>query len=227
MIAAMRNSLFATFAVIIIFIAMNSARAANDPLIDALDLDRPDLAAVKDAVNKNDLPEPRRAFAQHLRQRATPKWYFDPSHPPNDLSDAERQTADAAMKHLLTSITHPYQFGQKIDWSFNPTTQPNSDIAVNHEWTWQLNRHPFWASLARAYNATGDPRYARELSAQITDWVSSNPMPAKADQSPGSRWRTIEAGIRMSTSWPEVFFRMLRSPDFPDEALLAMTDSMR
>ncbi len=45
---------------------------------------------------------------------------------------------------------------------------------------------------------------------------------------PNPTWRTIEAGIRMSTSWPNTFFLMLRSPKaFPDDVMLAMVDTMR
>jgi hypothetical protein len=38
----------------------------------------------------------------------------------------------------------------------------------------------------------------------------------------------LEAGIRMSREWPEIYHRLLRSPDvFPDDVLLAMVDTMR
>jgi hypothetical protein len=47
------------------------------------------------------------------------------------------------------------QFGDKIDWAFNPTTQPDSNWPRNHEWTWQLSRHRMWLDLGRAFYATG------------------------------------------------------------------------
>jgi hypothetical protein len=202
--------------------------AGDEAILEALDLSRPELAGVKAAYEKGDIAGARAAFAKHLRTRKTPKWHFDLAAPPKDLSPGVKAEADRALEHTFDSVGIRHAFGPKIDWAYNPTTQPGSPDAPDHEWTWQLNRHSAWVALARAYNATGDPKYGRELAQQIADWIRDNPTPARADQAPFSRWRTIEAGIRMFSSWPEVYFRMARHPDvFPDYALLAMTDCMR
>lgn len=42
-----------------------------------LDLGRADLAAVKEAVERGDLRAAKEAMLRHMRERATPKWWFD------------------------------------------------------------------------------------------------------------------------------------------------------
>ncbi len=206
-----------------------STTAAADAVLDALDLTRPDMAEVKSALDRGDAAGARSALARHFRTRTGPRWHFDPANPPRDASSGDMRTADMALKHAFTSVGIEHTFGETIDWAFNPTTQPGSPHAADHEWTWQLNRHSAWSALARAYNKTGDARYGTELARQIAEWIRANPRPeGRALNSPYSRWRTIEAGIRMFGSWPEVYHRMLRSPEvFPDDVLLAMADCMR
>lgn len=201
----------------------------EDDLIGALDLSMAGLEAVRAAAMASDFARARTAFAAHLRSRSKPLWFFDPASPPRNASSGDIQTADLALKHTFDSVGIRHTFRDGIDWGYNPTTQPGSPDASDHEWTWQLNRHSAWVALARAYNTTGAERYGRELATQIADWIRDNPAPeGRAVQSPFSRWRTIEAGIRMFSSWPEVFHRMLRSPDvFPDGVLLSMVNCMR
>ena len=206
-----------------------AAAGFSDALLDALDLTRPDMAEVKAAMDRGDSAGARAALARHFRTRTAPRWHLDPANPTRNASDGDMRIADQALKHSFTSVGIEHTFGEAIDWSFNPTTQPGSPHAADHEWTWQLNRHSAWTALARAYNRTGDARYGTELARQIADWIRSNPPPeGRALNSPYSRWRTIEAGIRMFGSWPEVYHRMVRSPDvFGDDVLLAMVDCMR
>ena len=202
---------------------------APDELLDALDFRLDAFEGIRQYMILGGTAPARQELARYFRSRTLPRWHFDPAQPPRDASPADRQIADMALRHTFTSVGIEHQFGPTIDWAFNPTTQPGSPHAADHEWTWQLNRHSAWVSLARVYNATGDARYGKELAQQIADWIRDNPPPeGRALNSPFSRWRTIEAGIRMFGSWPEVFFRMVRSPDvFPDDVLLAMVDCMR
>jgi hypothetical protein len=135
--------------------------------------------------------------------------------------------AERVLKHQVTVVGIPHTFGRDIDWGFNPTTAPGSKYDRDHEWTWQLNRHSEWATLARAYQATGDERFAREFDAQFADWVRECPVPADgADQQAYSKWRTIEAGIRMFATWPSAFVIFRTSPSLRDETLIAMVKSM-
>src|SRR4029077_20548190 len=114
-----------------------------------LDLTRPDLAAVQAAVAKADWPAAKHALAEHIRTRLSPQWEIDPRAVGHDVGHPEPEAAQV-LAHRLNSLGIEWQFGETIDWAFNPTTQPGSKWPRNHEWTWQLNRHNAWQALARA-----------------------------------------------------------------------------
>ena len=195
------------------------ARAVEE-VFGALDLTRPELAAVAAARAQGDLPAARHALAEYFRHRAKPLF-------PDMAADARRTStnaeeiarADQALRHHFESIGIAHQFGPRIDWTFD-ATGPDHGRPLNHEWTWQLNRHREWTALARAYRSTGDEKYAREAVALLTAWVQDCPRPATHGNVPRSAWRTIETGIRASSVWPNVWSALLRSPALTDDALL-------
>jgi len=43
------------------------------------------------------------------------------------------------------------------------------------KWVWELNRHHHTVTLARAFLATGDERFAEAVCAQIAGWIAANP----------------------------------------------------
>ncbi|MFB3897362.1 MAG: alginate lyase family protein [bacterium] len=203
-------------------------------LFTALNLDYPGLDQVKLAVSKQDYNLAAKQLARYFRVRKTPVWLVDGKINKSTTSDSTRintKVADDALQHkfLISNfkIIADYQYGPKIDWTFNPTTQPDSKYARNNEWTFVLNRHYFWKSMGEAYHQTGDEKYAKEFNTQIIDWIDNNPVPVgKANQSPGSTWRTIEAGIRMSSTWPDAFYYFLASPNYTDTAIIKTISSI-
>src|SRR5689334_14857083 len=80
-----------------------TTESAKDELLASLDLSRPDLLDVKQALDKTDIAGARRALADYLRTRKNVHWHFDPSSPPARLSDKEKQEADDAIRHTFTS----------------------------------------------------------------------------------------------------------------------------
>jgi hypothetical protein len=200
-------------------------RLTDEELFARVDVSRPDLTDVKAAIVKSDWVAAKHALAEHFRTRQLPSWGLDPSAVGREFNFRDAG-AENALKHRFTSIGIPWQFGDEIDWAFNPTTQADSKWPRNHEWTWQLSRHPMWLDLARAFYATGDEQYAREFVAQLESWVHDCPVPLDAPANGAfSRWRTIEAGIRTGKVWPEVFPRFLAAKAFDDEALVLMVKS--
>jgi hypothetical protein len=95
----------------------------------------------------------------------------------------------------------------------------------NYEWLWQLNRHRHWGDLGLAYRATGDEQYAREFGEQLRDWISASPPPQQMEKHPATRWRTIDAGIRMAAPWPNALYMFLGAAEFDDEVVVAMLRS--
>lgn len=188
----------------------------------ALDLALPGLSAVKTAADKQDWAAARVEYVKYLKSLPHP-WSFDwRSRPATADPKADTRAADEAMKrrYMVCSVPYDFQSGD-IDWTVNPTNP------VNNEWIWQFSRHHWWPQLARAYWATGDEKYAREFVYNIEDWIHDCPIPnRRVNNGAGSRWRTIECGIRMAGPWPEAFFRFLSSPSFTDDAIIDMVKSM-
>ena len=199
-------------------------RLSDAALLACLDADFPGLEKIIAARDAGDITSGLSLLADFVRARREPA-DFGQRAPRNPRANTSR--ARKVLEHQFTVVGIPHTFGADIDWGFNPTTAPDSRYARDHEWTWQLNRHSAWVALAEAYQATGDERFAGEFDAQFTDWVRECPVPAgTANQRPYSKWRTIEAGIRMSWTWPSIFTIFRKSPSVRDETVLSMVKSM-
>ena len=128
------------------------------------------------------------------------------------------QPTSAAAESILNHVISGHDFGPDIDWSADPHDY--------REWTYSINRFGHWRTLAEAYRETGDERYAAEFSAQVVDWVKKNPVPLFNSGNSSYTWRTIECGIRQSTTWPDGLFGVLGSESFSPEVAAIMTASM-
>ena len=197
-------------------------RLTDDEFFGALNLDAPGLDTVKAATAAADWPAARRAYVAYLKSLPHP-WTFDwKSKPVQPQAKPNTRSADETLARRFVVCSVPYDFkGGDIDWTVNPTNP------VNNEWVWQFSRHDFWARLGRAYWDTLDEKYAQEFVAQLEDWIHDCPVPkGRVNNGAGSRWRTIECGIRMAGSWPNSFFYFLSSPSFTDDAVIDMVKSM-
>ena len=194
---------------------------SEDELFDMLDLERPELAAVKAARAAKDAVAARHELASYLRARTNVRYWTAPgakSEPKPAKPNVDR--AERALGHELESIGIRHTFGPTIDWHFDKTAEPGTTRALNPEWTWQLNRHADWIALSRAYADTGDEKYAAEFVAQMTQWARACPVPEDAANGYRSAWRTIETGIRAAQVWPELWMRFLLAPSMTDDALI-------
>jgi len=122
--------------------------------------------------------------------------------------------ADEICRHIMQG----HDFGPDIDWAADPTHY--------REWTYSINRFYHWRTLAEAFWETGDEKYAREFAGQLVDWVRKNPVPLVTSGNGSYTWRTIECGIRQSTTWPDSLYRVLGSESFTPEVAATMTKSM-
>lgn len=207
-------------------------RFTEDEMFSHLKPDYPGLENVHAALEKGDREKAKVALAQYFRTRGKPKWELTWGELPeagNEQAKKIIERAEQVMAHYLDFYKGiPHQFGEEIDWRYNPTTQEGSKYAMDHEWTWVLNRHAMWRDLAQAYLVSGDEKYAAEFARQMTGWVKRCPVPVEMPwNNPHSCWRTIESGIRMGMwGWPNILYAFLKSPSFTDEALLLMVRSM-
>lgn len=197
---------------------------SDDELLVSLDPNFQGLSQVIALRDRGDTSAALSALTSFVRTREEPA-DFGQSTGRNLRTDTSR--AEKVIGHQFVVVGIPHTFGKDIDWGFNATTAPGSKYERDHEWTWQLNRHGAWVSLAQAYKATGDERFAREFDSQLSDWVKDCPIPVNgANQRPYSKWRTIEAGIRMSWTWPSIFTTFRKSTSLKEETLISMVKSM-
>lgn len=192
-------------------------RLSDAQLFDAIDLAGKGLEPVAKAVKAGDLAAARKALASYLRSRASVRWHFDPQKPDRGITHS-KGAADktVAGRVRVIGIWHSFEGGD-VDWLYNPTVE-RKELAVNHEWLWQLNRMGFWPGLGRSYWATGDEAYAQTFVEHLRTWARQCPRPTRGSGNvAGSAWRTIESGIRMFGTWPDAYHRFLRSPSFTDD----------
>ena len=150
----------------------------------------------------------------YLRERETPRYLFGKEDVSSSADELLFKEASDVLEHTIFG----HSFKGDIDWNFNPTT----DTSRDNEWSWSLFRNIYWQPLARAYAATGEDRYVEEIVAQMESFASAWPAAPfiedltfeKKSPYPGHAWRTIEAGVRIYTTWLPCFFVIKDSPAF-------------
>lgn len=191
-----------------------------------MDLTRPDLAAVRQAVNVRDWKAAKLAWAQHLANRTAPRWLWSRRDRPafEKVYDAQfgglsryTNAANEVLARDFAFLGIRKQLQHKVEWLQGPI-----------EWTHVLSRFGYWHDMGLAYWGTGRSIYARDFVDLLTDWVESNPVPAKVSNDRGQRgsvWRTLEAGIR-GQSWFEAMELFMDAPEFDAQAKYLMTRSL-
>ncbi len=111
-------------------------------------------------------------------------------------------------------------FGESVDWHAEPLAGVRSDatqhwsqvdflnpsIAGDKKVTWELNRHAYFLTLARAYARTGDEVFARTFVAHLASWMDANP-PKR-----GINWASnLEVAFR-SINWLWSLYMFRASP---------------
>jgi len=186
----------------------------------ALDLDYPGLEKVRSCVEEKNYAGARQQFVEYIKSRKAPKWYIDWHDKGKVKPSVNIQEANRYVNNELVSCGIWHKFGRNIDWLLNATENNYT------EWTWQLNRHYWWPTLGRAYWNTGDEKYAKAFVFQLKSWLTQCVKPKDNGNYVGSPWRTLEAGLRMMSSWPYAFYYFLSSPSFDDETVFRMTKSI-
>jgi hypothetical protein len=184
-------------------------------VFEHIDLTRPDLAAVKAAVDAGDRPAAAAALKAYYQQRVEPHFIDDRHSRPAPNPDYNTAGAERVLRREYTCVGKPATLTHDIDWSSDPFN--------DFEWPTELNRHGSWSTLARAYWATHDEKYAEDLCYQIDDWIRDNPRPEQRGQLRWA-WSTLQCGIRLGGPWPESFFRVIDSEQMTPELLCRMLE---
>ncbi len=187
----------------------------------ALDLDAPGMEKVKAAVQSGNLNAVKQAYLNYRRQDCPARWTITPQDRPAKPAAADDKVGDEICSHY---IRNRYGFepkaafmGKDFDWTLNPI--PRGNPGYTDEWTFcAVSRTQFWESLADAYWATGNEKYAREWVAELEDFIRKNPVDAKPSKGKASLWRTLDASERMDESWPDAYSHFLDSAAFDPSA---------
>jgi heparan-sulfate lyase len=202
-----------------VLVAWGAAAESGDGLrslpvsevLGKLDLERPGLEAVRDAVARDDEAG---AFAELLAHYR--RVYPLPEQAPQ-ASTTSHSVADNIAKHIFQwGPYEAYDYGADMDWA----SDPRGDI----EWVAAVYRF-YWARvLARAYAATGDETYAAAFVELASDWIAKHPLEEHTRVHPvydhwkGFAWLDIQTGIR-ATNLCSVFPTLVHAEAFTPEFL--------
>ncbi|MBI2298769.1 MAG: heparinase II/III family protein, partial [Armatimonadetes bacterium] len=191
-------------------------------LFAGLDLDRPGLAAVKAAAAREDWPAARLALREYYRRRRLPTWYGKHLDPPKPNPERKQPAADQLLTHRMAiqNWQEPtFDLGPGLDWHVLPT----EDI----EWPTKLNRCFHWSTLARAWRETGRAPYAQEIQRQLLDFAQDNPMEGWDWRNKRFAWSTLNATVRIYSSWLDSFLQVRDAPAWTPDAQFVYLAELR
>lgn len=109
------------------------------------------------------------------------------------------ESAEEVMSYHFRFKGESYRFSKSIDWFLDPSG--------NKGWRWDLNRHLFLITLAKAYLYSKEPKYLQRIEHIITDWVTRNPLNLKS-----ANWNEpFEVAARLS-NWIWLYY-LLKDSD--------------
>lgn len=146
----------------------------------------------------------------HFRSRSTPVFFFNAGDLPTlikqiSIEEKKRtiQRADQICQNIfeLRGVP-PIRFQDSIDWNCTPDG--------NVDWRWDLNRHAFFETLGRAYQYSGDEKYASKFRETLVDWLDHNPA-----RIVHPNWSSVfEVAFRINAwCWALYYFRQSSSFD--------------
>jgi hypothetical protein len=134
-------------------------------------------------------------FPDTRLKKKTAHWFFDLKNP---KTLAERLTrlglydkgpAQKLLQHRLSFFAlNDYGFGNAVDWHKDYKNGRQAPVIYckdidyrdlnqvgDFKYIWEINRHLFLITLAKAYFITQNPVYKNETIRLIEDWIDHNP----------------------------------------------------
>lgn len=189
-------------------------------LFDGLDLDRPDLAAIKQAVHDRDYPAACTALLDYYQATATAR-RLARAPAPVYVRGGRWPAADAILADSVdcngTRAAIRRTPGGGIDWSYRGP----DDTA---DWFHALNDLVYCDTLFAAYVGSGQTRYVERIDTDVRDWILANPCPDHVDIT--GNWRGIDMAARVA-SWMQVFYGLQHCDAFSPAARILMLSSLQ
>lgn len=176
----------------------------DQQLFDRLDLDRPGLEEVRDAVATNNLAAAKTALARYYRERTGVYHYIDAQDPASGISNpASVLSASQPLVNRTGDFDAQFWDGDVFDWG-------RAQIRYKE-------RMYFISTFGEAAAVETGDDVARALVNLIRSFAYQYHSPANPG---GGMWATMNVGIRMRSGWPTAFQCLLQSPAFTDDNII-------
>ena len=176
---------------------------ADDALFAAFDLDRPELATVRDGAARTDWARAKQAMLKHLRTRSTPVHFFTPLAREQWTADLIAHGAVVKSERLLAGELEAYRewytFEEPIDWLWKGLEGRSG----------MINRYLGGGhNLLAAYFETGESRYADRYVHLWRSWYhfARPPQRQPSTKYGGCIWQPLQVGIRLGERLRDYLF---------------------
>ncbi len=194
-----------------------------------LNYDIPELAGVKNAVDKKDFQEAAKELREYfMKYKGDEQKIFDigPLPPKIGRVAPKVPAAEVLLNREYTSHGVTHRFRGDIDWTYNPTVEGPE---YNKEWTSAFTRFPWLNTLSDAYRRTGNERYAKEIIYVMKDFIRKLPVPTTYKIVTGEPrakmydiYNELSTSIRMG-AWSIALLAVADSPSLtPDDLVIIL-----
>ena len=187
-------------------------------MLQELNLDKHGLEKVKEAQERNDIPEACRLLLDYYKQSKSVSFFARELPADSDRSTSE---TDSILQDIYTFQKVAGQVPRlddgHLDWYHNG---PEDDI----EWAWALNRHYVVRSLLDTWHETGNVALLKYIDQFIIDWITSS-WPYPGVKSSTAMWRGLEVSFRVKV-WARIFFELMHSDHISPATRLLILSSL-
>ncbi len=162
------------------------------------DLSRPELSAVREAVDNEDFGAAVSRTVAYFEARAKPTSIIDSGHIPRWNPDYDTTAGDFAMQNYFPKgSTGQGYAGPDLNWRAHVYFGKNGgQIPGDFDLNWFQAR----GIVTAAYLNTGNQKYARKFNDMMVDWFIDNPPPTESGVGGWPYdpvWSSLSTGIRL------------------------------
>ena len=185
-------------------------------------LDLPQLAEIKQAVDKEDFDTAQAKLVAYFEARQTPVPVIDPIFQPKLDPNYDTKEADQALNNYFSSEPGQGYAGPDMNWRAEPDFNPDGTVAASG-WNTGINRSAAYNALTKCYMYTGNDKYAVKANDLFIDYYLDHPRPEVSKMGgDGSDpvWATLDCGIRLAANFIG-YNRIHKSPSFTLDCRMA------